>query len=136
MTTLTTASWLHEADTICMLLESNGIKTFVPDQGTVTVQPFYSHAIGGIRVQVDENDLEEARRILESQSLSQDTGLFPCPECNSDSTEYQEFSRRFAFLSLLLLGIPLLLRKRKHICHTCGHKWKDTHNKVLEGTSQ
>lgn len=42
MTTVTTVSWLHEADTICILLESNGIKTFVPDQGTVTMQPFYS----------------------------------------------------------------------------------------------
>ena len=52
MVTLTTVNWIVEADILCAQLESAGIKTFVPDQNTASVQPIYANAIGGIRVQI------------------------------------------------------------------------------------
>jgi len=53
MTTLTRVTYLHEADMLCMRLEAEGIKTFIPDQNTTSIQPFYSDAMGGVRIQVN-----------------------------------------------------------------------------------
>jgi hypothetical protein len=50
MITLTRVTYLHEADMLCMRLEAEGIKAFIPDQNTASIQPFYSDAMGGVRV--------------------------------------------------------------------------------------
>ena len=125
MVTLTTVSWIAEADALCTQLEDNGIKTFVPDQGAVTANPLFANAIGGIRVQIDENDLPRAREILKDNAPTAARGMFECPECRSDSVRYENVSKRFAFLTLLLIGIPLLWFKRQCRCEACGHKWKE-----------
>ena len=125
MTTLTTVTYIHEADLLCMKLGACGIGTFVPDQSTAVAQPLYGNAIGGIRVQVDEADLERAREVLADDAPHESRGMFECPECRSDSVEYERVSRRFAFLSLLLLGIPLLWVKKECRCTSCGHRWKE-----------
>ncbi len=124
MRTLTTVNWIGEADTLCAQLEANGIKTFVPDQGTVTANPMYANAIGGIRIQVDESDLASAREMLKDRLPAAAKGMFECPACGSDSVQYEKVSKRFAFLALLLIGILLLWFKRLCTCQECGHKWK------------
>jgi DNA-directed RNA polymerase subunit M/transcription elongation factor TFIIS len=125
MITLATVSSLLEADMLCMKLESTGIKTFIPDQSTTSIQPFYSNAIGGIRIQIDESDLSRARELLRDELPQAAKGLFECPECKSDAVRYEKVSKRFAFLTLLLIGIPLLWFKRQCKCEACGHKWKE-----------
>lgn len=45
-------------------LESEGIDTFVADEHTVNMQWMLSNAIGGVRLQVQEDDLYRARQIL------------------------------------------------------------------------
>jgi hypothetical protein len=62
--TVYTCTYPHEASLIRSLLEANGIKCFVPDENTVNVNPFYSLAIGGLRIQVDETDVENALKLL------------------------------------------------------------------------
>ena len=94
MITITKVTYLHEAEMLCMRLEAEGIKTFIPDQNTVSIQPFYSDAMGGIRVQVDEEDLAHAREILKDLIPQTARGMFTCPKCQSDSVEYhRELSR-------------------------------------------
>lgn len=124
MTTLTTVSYIHEADLVCMKLEGAGIMTFLPDQGLSTMQPLLSGAIGGIRIQVEEDDLARAREVLSMEPPPAEQGLFRCPACDSDDVKYEQLSRRFAFLSLLLIGIPLLWFKEQCVCRRCGRKWK------------
>jgi DNA-directed RNA polymerase subunit M/transcription elongation factor TFIIS len=123
MITLTTATYLHEADMIRMRLEASGIKAFIPDQNTSSIQPLFSNAIGGIRIQIDENDLARAREVLKNALPQADRGIFECPACKSDAVTYEGISKQFAFLSLFLLGIPLLWRKRECRCGSCGHRW-------------
>src|SRR6056297_1416313 len=112
LVTLTTVGWITEADALCARLEANGIKTFMPDEGAVMANPLYANAIGGIRIQIDEHDLPHAREILKDRLPAVSEGMFECPECGSDSVRYENVSKRFAFLSLLLIGIPLLWLKR------------------------
>ena len=47
-----------------------------------------------------------------------------CPFCGSTEVEYEKYSRKWFFLSILLLGFPLPFLKRKWSCRTCGASWK------------
>jgi hypothetical protein len=52
-------------------LEANGISCFVSDENTLVANPFYNQAIGGIKLNVFEHDLEKCRAILaEDANLS------------------------------------------------------------------
>jgi len=45
-------------------LETEGIPAFAQDEHTISTNPFYGGALGGIKLQVREEDLPEAQRIL------------------------------------------------------------------------
>ena len=124
MITLTKVSYIHEADMICMQLREAGIESFIADENLGSIQPLYSGAIGGIRIQIHEDDLEKAKAILLEDEPTE-KGMFCCPECGSDSIGYEHVSKRSAFLSLLLISFPFTWKKRKCTCRNCGHKWKD-----------
>ena len=133
MITITTVSYIHEADLIRMKLEGEGINVFIADQMTASISPLHSGAIGGIRIQIDEKDLEAAREVLSDNFPLADKGMFQCPSCSSDSVEYESVSQRSAYLSLLLFNIPFTWSKRKCTCNDCGHKWKNKKtNKRME----
>jgi len=124
LVTVATCNWIIEADMIVARLDAEGVKAFIPDEGMVQINPIYANAIGGIRVQVDEPDLDRAREILKEGLPLVDKGIAPCPLCGSGNVHYERISRRLAFASLLLIGIPLLWIKHRWKCEDCGHKWK------------
>ena len=52
-------------------LESEGIDCRVLDENTVQAHNFLSQAIGGVRLQVAESNLERARKLLEESGLAE-----------------------------------------------------------------
>jgi hypothetical protein len=79
--TVLTFTYPHELAVIRGRLESEGIECFVKDELTVQVNPFYSNAIGGVKLQVKESDLEKAMEILRetgsiTDSKTESPGLF------------------------------------------------------------
>lgn len=50
-------------------LKEEYINCYLQDEYSVTIDPFLSNAIGGIKLMVSENQLERAREILESSDL-------------------------------------------------------------------
>ena len=83
-------------------LESEGIECRVLDELTVQVNPFYSNAIGGIKLQVREKDLEQARAILKEGGYLKD-------EVPGQPWKFPPWAER------VLSGIPLLNRFRIEI---------------------
>lgn len=107
-----------------MKLQEAGVESFIADENIGSIQPLYSGAIGGIRIQIDGADLDKAKEILfDSQPV--DEGIFKCPQCSSDDVEYENVSKRSAFLSLFLINMPITWAKKKCTCKACGYKWKD-----------
>ncbi len=45
-------------------LEDEGIVCLVPDEFTVIMNPLYSNAVGGVRLQVRASDIERAKEVL------------------------------------------------------------------------
>jgi hypothetical protein len=57
-------STLPEAQVIRSFLEGSGIKAFLPDEFTIQNNWMWTNAIGGVRVQVAEENVERAEEIL------------------------------------------------------------------------
>ena len=110
-------------------LEAVGIEAFVQDEHVVQLYWLYSNAIGGVRVQIADEDVESAREFVAADVPQ------PCPEaedvtclrCGSRHTAPDEWPRRLAFLSLLIVHFPLLLMPRRWLCSACHHIFRPLH---------
>jgi len=66
---------LPAAQLLCGRLESEGIESFIPDEIMAAQTWHLNRAIGGIRVQVHQVDLERAKQILEQPGLAEDAAF-------------------------------------------------------------
>jgi len=64
MTTIATCSNIAEAEILKSLLEGAGIRAFLPEEITGNSAPQLVFA-SGLRVQVEDEDAAEARRVIE-----------------------------------------------------------------------
>ncbi|HMP88983.1 MAG TPA: hypothetical protein PJ991_02215 [Kiritimatiellia bacterium] len=124
MKTVARVSWIHEADALRMRLNSYGIEVFIPDESVVTADPILGNAVGGIRIQVRDEDYEESVEILGQKIESAEDSELVCPECGSSDIFYEKMSRQMFFIGILLLGIPFLVLKQNYCCRVCGATWK------------
>lgn len=56
----------HEYMVLKLILEQRGISYFFQNETMISVLPFHSNAIGGIRLKVHPTDVEETKIIIES----------------------------------------------------------------------
>lgn len=119
-------------------LEAEGIKCFLKDEQSVTMYWFWSNALGGVKLQVFDYDKQYAEKIIttiEQEALlhSETPGFWDeedveqlhpdnkiCIHCGSRNTRQNEYSKRSAAISILLLGFPLLFKSHKWHCFHCG----------------
>ena len=59
-------NYLHEAQFLKSVLDSEGIESFIPDQYTLGVDPLYVAALGGVRLLVRAADVDRANDLLAS----------------------------------------------------------------------
>lgn len=114
-------------------LELAGIPSVLLDENLISVQWLYSRALGGVKLAVDEADLEAARQVLaqdESGDFASgaDPGAPPddddvCPACGSPRVRSSKLQRKAAALSLLT-SLPLIVWRHRWICDACGHSWR------------
>jgi len=57
---LTTFSYPHEMSIICSILDSENIKYYNSNENLVSIDPFLSNAVGGIKLYVYKDDFERA----------------------------------------------------------------------------
>ncbi len=77
--TIKTFTYPLEVAVIRGRLESEGIDCFVQDELTVQANPFYSNAIGGVKLQVREHDVRKAIEILEEGGYLKEADFLPTP---------------------------------------------------------
>lgn len=142
--TIATFNEVTEAHIIKGRLEAEGILCFLGDEHIIGAQPFYSVAVGGVKLKVTEADAEEAKAILSHIQggtsefvLTDELELSPmqehlpnktCPVCESDNVAEEKYNKTVFSLSYLLLGFPLPFFSRKYKCYNCGHFWKEKRN--------
>lgn len=64
MVAVATFSKPEEAHLLRMRLEAGGIQAFLRDENTIQVDWLYSNALGGVRVEVADEDVAATRELL------------------------------------------------------------------------
>lgn len=134
-----------EANIVKARLIDSDVQCFLSDENTITINPLYTQALGGVKLHLFERDVEMAKAILQGEkvqidfdedidygaSIEVDTltaQKHVCPVCNSTNVGYvQATKRRFGILtiivSLLLMVYPFSAKKTHH-CFDCEYEFK------------
>ena len=117
------------------LLEANGIECFISDENIVSVNPLYSQAVGGVKLNVFEKDVLRINSLLNAGITTEETAVeeqttnsMMCPKCQSNNVAYGgSVKRKFGLwnmiLPFLLMVYPFTMRKAYH-CFNCDHEFK------------
>ena len=116
-TTLVVFDYSTEAYLVKSKLDSENIRTLLKDEKTIDSDPLISQAIGGVKLQVHNDDLERALVIYnEIRSYRKDKhgNDIHCLKCNSIHILVAPPQRKNLFYMLF----PFF-EKTKHICNDC-----------------
>jgi hypothetical protein len=128
-----------KANVVKGLLDSYGIECFLSDENMVTLNAMYSQAIGGVKLNVFEKDIDRINTLLKAENIETET--FPsgekdeigmvCPKCNSTNVGYGgSVKKKFGLWSALIFSLisifvfvsyPFTQRKAYH-CFECDHE--------------
>lgn len=109
-------------------LEEAGISCWLKDEHTVTTNPIWTNAVGGIKLMVAESAQGEARQVLE-QIAQEKRSRLVCAKCGSHNIEYVSTPRKAsnwlsAFVSFFFGDYAIAPDKVYH-CFDCGHESPD-----------
>ena len=125
MITIANALDVTEAYLIKSRLDAEGIEAFIPDENTSQIQPLWNNVIGGVRIQVSDEDVEDAKLVLKDYYQQQNQVVTPvCPNCGSSNTFRDNSKQNWAIAIMIMIGIPLPL-KNQLACRDCGHHWRE-----------
>jgi len=114
-------------------LEEAGITCWLRDENTVTTNPIWSHAIGGIKLMVVKDELEEAKAILQT-IRSERTGQYICSQCGSGNVEFistpKKASNWLAAIASFFLGSYAIAPGKVYHCFDCGHEQEADHGEA------
>jgi DNA-directed RNA polymerase subunit RPC12/RpoP len=140
--TIATFQYPHEAAILQAKLELEGIQCYLQDQNVVVANPFYSNAVGGVKLQINDSDLERAKPIVDEYNSannlnvepsaqqniiaadSQEKGAIVCPSCGSDDVAKDKTPPGIIILAVFFIGLPLLIFGKKYHCFNCGQEFK------------
>ena len=121
-----------EANIVKSRLLDSGIQCFLSDEHTITVNPLYNQALGGVKLHIFERDTAVVKSILEEQYIDIpiediENSIAICSKCGSNNVGYvQPVKRRFnvftIVVSFLLMVYPFYSKKVYH-CFNCGHEF-------------
>lgn len=123
-----------EANIVKARLLDSGIQCFLSDENTITINPLYTQALGGVKLHLFERDAELARNILKEEGAelplneeAEAAEIAICPKCHSSNVGFvQATKKRFGIftmiISLLLMVYPFYARKTYH-CFNCQNEF-------------
>ncbi len=112
---------MEDAHLAVSMLQGSGVEAWLRDEATANLYWLYSNAIGGVKVEVADEDVERAREILELPKEA--SGLLKCPKCDSENIKLRQMNLLFA-LGLIFLSLILPHRKNKADCLDCGESFE------------
>ncbi len=115
--TFTTAD---EARLAVSRLESAGIGAVIPDDLTLSQNYVFAAALGGMRVQVPDEELEDARSVLGLKPVER--GVLPCPHCHAVDVAVRPLGAMQALA--VTLNLPWFPGKITADCRCCRRSFE------------
>lgn len=101
-----------------------GLECYLKDEFTVTVEPFLSNAVGGIKLVVKKDDEQEANLLLQQFDDAYRQSAV-CPKCGSQNIELvpKKTTANMATAILTwLFGNYAISVKNVYQCSSCGYE--------------
>jgi len=115
-------------------LQDAGINCYLKDEYTVTIDPLLTNAVGGIKLCVDAEQIEECRELVFAFE-HQDKQSQRCPFCNSLNVTYLNKpgpTNWFTAIAMWAFGsYPVSAAKHVYHCFDCGHEFDEVQNEAL-----
>lgn len=120
-----------EAHMLKSKLESEGIRCYIFDEYTVTLNPIFSNAVGGIRVMIDAADQDAATKLFieiqNSKLINQTNEVIHCSKCGSeDFYDYFKSFRGVSGVLSILFSFAFftypIFYKTVYKCKKCGEE--------------
>jgi hypothetical protein len=137
LTTVAKYRDLSEAIVARSVLEAAGITCFLQDENTIRMEWVWSNLLGGLRLQVGDQDAARAQELLnqprpESIEFAEEPNFDQplCPKCGSTEVELHSGPSNATVVGLFVFNIPIPTRSRHpddevwH-CRNCGCTWLD-----------
>ncbi|SFU37389.1 Putative signal transducing protein [Pustulibacterium marinum] len=123
-----------EAHILKSKLESEGVESFLFDENTVSINPLYNISVGGIKLKVYEEDVEQVAAIMEVVANTGYTNdqneVIACPNCGSTNL-YAGFPSMkslkgilSAIVMFMMMTLPIYV-KRVYRCKQCDTEFKE-----------
>jgi len=111
---------MEDAHLAVSKLEGSGVRAWLRDEATANIYWLYSNAIGGVKVEVAEEDYERAREILDLPK--EESGLLTCSHCGSENVRLRELDFG-AMILMVFTSILSPIKSRKADCRDCGQSF-------------
>ena len=107
-------------------LEEDGIRAWLKDENTVTIDPILTNAIGGIKLMVASSQADRAAGILRTIE-NENNATNPCPKCGSLNVSFVTTPRKAsnwasALIGFLFMNYAMPVDKVYH-CFDCGSEY-------------
>jgi len=108
------------------VLEEHEIRCWLKDENTVTIDPILTNAVGGIKLMVEKEKVQQAGEILRNLRQEQKASIV-CPKCESHNIEFVSTPRKAsnwfsALWGFLTFSVAMPVDKVHH-CFDCGHEF-------------
>ena len=108
-------------------LQDAGVECFLKDEHTVTIDPILSNAIGGIKLVVNEEHAEEAKKILQ-QFDEEYLQSVKCPQCGAAAITLVSKPGASNFITAIftwLFSSYAIAPDSVYQCGKCGYESKN-----------
>lgn len=113
-------------------LESEGVICYIFDENMISYNPIYNIALGGIKLKINEQDLNKASDIInvinKFKLTDENDEIIKCPKCNSEELYlgYKSMKDVKGILSILVSVIFMVFPiyyKTLNKCKSCGQEF-------------
>jgi len=109
-------------------LQDQGISCYLKDQFTVTIDPILSNAIGGIKLCVNDSQLERAKDLI-AQFEEENKQTQKCPNCGSLNVQYVSQpgnpTNWLSAIGFWMFGSYAISAKQVYHCYDCGYEFDE-----------
>lgn len=115
-------------------LRAAGVECYLKDEYVVTIDPFLSNAIGGIKLMVRKNEEHRVRKLIREMNAESDSKLL-CPQCGSHNfilVPKRTTENLLAAISTWLFSAYAVSAENVYQCTDCGYESESLPEKETE----
>jgi hypothetical protein len=121
-----------DANMLRCQLELEGIQSYLKDENTITINPIYNVALGGIKLQVFEQDYPQAKAYLNNLEhtpyTNQNNEIITCSSCQSTNIQagfasYKDITGIISLFAAFAFMIFPFYNKKVYKCKECDNEF-------------